>query len=107
MLDFLNSIFTHLTILAYNIPDLKPIGQVIIDAANKILATIFVILGVGVGWWSIISLIKIAKDRNDSEARANHIQGLQWMFGAFISAPILISIVNILIKQLAIPAIGG
>jgi|GEM_PF-6672797 len=49
MLDFLNSIFTHLTILAYNIPDLKPIGQVIIDAANKILATIFVILGVGVG----------------------------------------------------------
>gem|GEM_PF-2660157 len=29
------------------------------------------------------------------------------MFGAFISAPILISIVNILIKQLAIPAIGG
>jgi len=85
MLDFLNSIFTHLTILA----------------------TIFVILGVGVGWWSIISLIKIAKDCNDSEARVNHIQGLQWMFGAFISAPILISIVNILIKQLAIPAIGG
>lgn len=107
MTNLLYIFITHLFLLTDNVPDLTPVNQVIIDAANKILATIFVILGVGVGWWSIINIIKIAKDRNDSEARANHIQGLQWMFGAFISAPIIITVVNILIKQLALPQIGG
>lgn len=107
MLDIIfHTITHHLFFLADNIPDLKPVGQLLTDAINKIVATVFVIFAVGVGWWSIISLIKIAKDRNDHEARANHIQGFQWMFGAFISAPIVISVINILIKQLAIPQIG-